>query len=139
MIKKHITNRIISLFMVILLLPWSVFVYSENAKASIQTVSTVSHDSVSGFNPVSDALDGDSAATYEDMTITSDTVLTEDVVVQNLSLPEGSVLDLSGHTLTLHGDFFYVEENVSCDAENILISVETEDYVEMYLTDRVYP
>ena len=73
------------------------------------------------------------------MTITSDTVLTEDVVVQNLSLPEGSVLDLSGHTLTLHGDFFYVEENVSCDAENILISVETEDYVEMYLTDRVYP
>ncbi|MCR5406230.1 MAG: hypothetical protein K6E88_05555, partial [Lachnospiraceae bacterium] len=90
---SFVFKKRVAVFMACFMMPWSVFVYSDKAKASFQTVSPVSHDADSNAesNPVSDALEGDSTVTYEDMTITSDTVLPEDVVVQNLSLPEGSV------------------------------------------------
>lgn len=98
MIKKHITNRIISLFMVILLLPWSVFVYSENAKASIQIISSVNYDTDS---------ETDAEMIFDDATITPLSVMNNDMEVNDLYLSGGSVFDLCGYTLTIHGNLYH--------------------------------
>ena len=121
--SKHICRRFTVTILVFALLPWSVFFYSGDAKASFHFFSDVSDET---------------EAELEDLIISSDLILDEDLEVSSVALQDESTLDLNGHMLTVRGDFLHSDGTLKVNKGSLFVDgdyrmqkrrLEGENYV----------